>query len=646
MASCAGDHYNETTDTEQYTNALNRIKGEEQRSYLTRYYFDSLFARRKNVSPYVFHVKYMSLCHYFDKYEIDDSMLLYLDSAMAVMDRADLIKKYPYDMIGCLNYKGQIMYDRGEFSEAYNSYFRARQIALSVNDTCMMNDCAYSMGMLYYKEKKYKEAQKQFREANVLALKCRPLPYYHMQQNLNNIALCYEKMKKLDSALYVYDSTWDFIQQNAKYFPDSGYRIVSSAVVNGNIGGVLLTLGYADSAIHYLERSFNANILSKRDEHDALLTHTKLARAYLMKQQPDRLVLELRKIDRELDSIRHSPADESDVLRLWYSYYQIRRNTDSAILSLQKYLAVKDQVWEGEHRKAEADAERELARKEQAYRMAVLQKQNRTNSAYLWVVAAFLVMALAIALLIYRSYRIGRRNIEMLTRLKNRLEEKDKEKDRIMNIVAHDLRGPVSGVYQMAHLLNSEDMPENVQRYLGLIRSTLKGSLDLVNELMVYNDERQEQMRKEPVDMVRLLDEAIQVATPRATDKGITLLGSLPQGTTMVEADRGKIARVVNNLIINAIKFSGENGVVEIGLEHEGKRVLIRVKDSGIGIPQKMQEYIFDMFTTARRTGTKGERSFGLGLFIARQEVEAHGGHIWAESEEGKGTTFYVVLPG
>jgi signal transduction histidine kinase len=110
-------------------------------------------------------------------------------------------------------------------------------------------------------------------------------------------------------------------------------------------------------------------------------------------------------------------------------------------------------------------------------------------------------------------------------------------------------------------------------------------------------------------------------------------------------ASREKLWRVISNLISNAIKFSPDGSDIEVRTERTAEGLRISVKDFGIGIPPKIQHKIFDMFTEAKRKGTAGEQSFGLGLAISKQIVEAHGGKIGFESVEGRGTTFFVDLP-
>jgi signal transduction histidine kinase len=109
--------------------------------------------------------------------------------------------------------------------------------------------------------------------------------------------------------------------------------------------------------------------------------------------------------------------------------------------------------------------------------------------------------------------------------------------------------------------------------------------------------------------------------------------------------NREKIWRVVSNLISNAIKFSQAGAIIIVKAKEFKKEVRIEVKDQGIGIPDKLKAQVFNMFTDAKRPGTEGEKSFGLGLSICQQIVEKHNGRIWFESNIENGTTFYFSLP-
>lgn len=111
-----------------------------------------------------------------------------------------------------------------------------------------------------------------------------------------------------------------------------------------------------------------------------------------------------------------------------------------------------------------------------------------------------------------------------------------------------------------------------------------------------------------------------------------------------VEIDESKFFQAVNNLIFNAIKFTTDGGTITLSLQGQGETVLISVADNGIGIPKKYHEYLFERYNEARRVGLKGEPSVGLGMSIIKTIVDWHNGKVWFESEENKGSTFYIEI--
>ena len=131
----------------------------------------------------------------------------------------------------------------------------------------------------------------------------------------------------------------------------------------------------------------------------------------------------------------------------------------------------------------------------------------------------------------------------------------------------------------------------------------------------------------------------------KADEKEQTIVTQLFPETIYILSQPGKIGRVLGNLISNAIKFSPKQSTIELLVQRNDTHITIEVRDHGIGIPDKYKPLVFQTFTAAKRHGTSGEISFGLGLSICKQIMEAHNGTIKLESEEGKGTSFFIVLP-
>jgi signal transduction histidine kinase len=223
------------------------------------------------------------------------------------------------------------------------------------------------------------------------------------------------------------------------------------------------------------------------------------------------------------------------------------------------------------------------------------------------------------------------------------LEESHRENTRLIKVMAHDLRNPIGASGNLATLvLQESNMSEEHRHMLELIRASSQSSLEMITDLL-HSNTSPEDLVKEPVDLESLLKYCVEQLRFRAEDKRQTLF--LDARPITLSVSREKIWRVLSNLVTNAIKFSPPGTDIRIDLCRRGENVLITVRDRGIGIPDDLHDKIFDLFTESKRPGTSGEESFGLGLSISRQIIEAHGGMIWFESEEDKGTTFFVSLP-
>jgi len=256
----------------------------------------------------------------------------------------------------------------------------------------------------------------------------------------------------------------------------------------------------------------------------------------------------------------------------------------------------------------------------------------------------------------------AKKNIKMLTELNNQINEqkeklkiavdeleyKDKDKTRILRSVAHDVMNPIAAIAALTEILLSEskDYSEEHIEIIKLIEEACSNSLNLSRDILEAAARiNPVEMQKSPTDVNVLINNTVELLSFRAIAKRQQLILSLPDEPIIACINKDKMWRVINNLIANALKFSFEGAAIEIKLERSGDNFHVTVKDEGVGIPDKNKDKIFDMFTEAKRPGTLGEKPYGLGLSISSQIVQAHGGKIWFESEQGKGATFHISIP-
>ncbi|MET3874618.1 tetratricopeptide repeat-containing sensor histidine kinase [Chitinophaga sp. OAE865] len=280
----------------------------------------------------------------------------------------------------------------------------------------------------------------------------------------------------------------------------------------------------------------------------------------------------------------------------------------------------------------------------------LLEAGNRNKLTQIWMLVGICSAAILLLAFIYYQYRRSRQMNKIISdqnhQLQNTLaalEQSQADNTQLLKIVAHDLRNPIGAMTSIASLmLDDGPRSDNDRMLLELLKTSGENSLDLVSNLLLMHT-RAEELTKEPVEMYQLLQYCVALLQFKAKEKMQRI--SLTAVHVTIRVNREKIWRVVSNLITNAIKFSPNGARISVLLELKNGKVQIRVKDEGIGIPEDIKDNIFDMFTISRRAGTAGEQSFGLGLSISRQIVEAHGGAIWYESTPGNGTVFFVELP-
>jgi signal transduction histidine kinase len=258
-------------------------------------------------------------------------------------------------------------------------------------------------------------------------------------------------------------------------------------------------------------------------------------------------------------------------------------------------------------------------------------------------------------LMISRTLKNTKGNLTVLTQhnkqLQNSLAELDrinKNYLRIMRVMAHDLRNPLSGMTGLASMLMVEDeFSEDSKYMLKLIETTGLHSMEMINELLKSGlDNDDEPLVTQKLDLRAMVYDSIELLQFRAKEKKQEIIFENDLEPIMAEINHEKIWRVINNLIVNAIKFSYSGSTIKVGIKTNGKNILIWVADNGIGIPAENHDVIFEMFTPAKRNGTHGEQPFGLGLSISKKIVELHNGKIWFEDNAGNGTVFYIQLPG
>lgn len=221
----------------------------------------------------------------------------------------------------------------------------------------------------------------------------------------------------------------------------------------------------------------------------------------------------------------------------------------------------------------------------------------------------------------------------------DKLQELDKLKTNFMRRASHELRSPLTPIIGYVDILKKEDLSKKQMRYIEIIERNAYELNKLAGELieLIRHDSGKTWLEKEIVHLPGLVNEIIENLNP--PQKVVRNVADIT-----IEADRRKLSQVFSNLVSNANKYTPDNGEIRIEVIDKDKNIEAKVSDTGMGIGEKDMPYIFDKFYTADAPLTR-KQGLGIGLSIAKANVELHGGKIRVESAIGKGSTFYFIIP-
>ncbi|MDJ0838230.1 MAG: ATP-binding protein [Acidobacteriota bacterium] len=262
---------------------------------------------------------------------------------------------------------------------------------------------------------------------------------------------------------------------------------------------------------------------------------------------------------------------------------------------------------------------------------------------------AYLVYLTAVILLVYAYIRANRLKLEQERRVVQRLSHLDAMKDEFLANTSHELRTPLNGIIGLTESLLSGaggELSASAKQDLSFVASCGKRLTGLINDILDFSKLKNQtlELNLEAVDVREVVESVLSLCRSLVDRKPLELVSRIPEGLSEACADENRLQQIMFNLIGNAVKFT-ERGSVEITAEADETWLTVRVRDTGIGIPEHQYEHIFQSFQQGRGTTTRSHGGTGIGLAVSRQLVELHGGRIWVDSEVGVGSTFSFTLP-
>jgi PAS domain S-box-containing protein len=235
-----------------------------------------------------------------------------------------------------------------------------------------------------------------------------------------------------------------------------------------------------------------------------------------------------------------------------------------------------------------------------------------------------------------------------LRRRVDELAEADRRKDEFLAMLAHELRNPLAAINSAVQLTSLTGVRDQIEWCMDVINRQIKQLARLIDDLLDVSriTRGKIQLRTERIDVRAVLRSAVEAARALIEARRHDLVVIIEPGALMVEGDPLRLEQVVTNLLTNAAKYTDSGGRIDLSAGREGAEVVIRVRDTGIGISPEQISEMFELFAQGDRSLARSEGGLGIGLTLARSLAEMHGGSLTAKSEgRGKGSEFVVRLP-
>lgn len=341
------------------------------------------------------------------------------------------------------------------------------------------------------------------------------------------------------------------------------------------------------------------------------------------------------------------PSNEQliTVLKNLSDVYAKSGDITSAYSLLQRYSTLQDSLRQTEREEALAKQEVLLGlrteRETREITESALRKEQQGKFIITLLLIALSVILVGLIILIVNKLKANK----LLEKRKEELSKANEDKDRLLSLLSHDLRTPISSLMGIVHLIRSNLINrEELNRALDQIDANLQKEINTLTNYLQWAKNQKDGIKAkiEPINVTEISQKVVNESRKIAKNKGVLIENNLPE-SLIIDGDRLMISVILRNLVSNAVKYTKKGEKVSLDVIEKDTEISLSVKDNGLGIPTDKQNQIFEAFHMSYE-GTNGEIGTGLGLSICKEFADKQNADIHFESEPGKGTTFYLTF--
>jgi signal transduction histidine kinase len=558
--------------------------------------------------------------------------------AQALIDSAESPHMY-----GSISHSiGSIYSKVGNYPSAFKYFLRTIEVAEATSDSLMLANGLNSLGLAYNNNSEYEKARGYFERA--IEINRRLNDRVGLLRATNNLAMSQDNLQNYDQAIAGYEQALALHKEIRKDTPP--FRILyNMGQLHKRNNKLTKAEEHFRQSLQYCQQVgipqgivFNygglANVAELRKNFDK-------ARNYYQNALDVAQKIRMVRLEREALQSLYDLEKRQDNYRDALTYHERLTTLSDSLDSIAR-----------QQQLDETETKLGLRRQEQINRL--LQEKQRQQEARIatqnWLIAlgvAIILIILVSLYLLYRSNAEKRRINSELALQRNELQELNQVKDKMLAIIAHDLRSPMASMQGMLYLLQDKNLSKSeIDDLIADLNVTISQNISMMDNLLAWAREQMTglELNLTTVSPHKIIKEVFSNFELQARDKGIKLINEVSKELE-IRADRNLLTLILRNLVSNSIKFSqSEDEIIVRTRQEESGKIVFEVADTGVGIPEDEKENIFSIKGESRM-GTQDEKGTGLGLRLCKEFVEKQDGEISVESTEGEGTTFTFALP-